>query len=188
MHAFLQAEQNNPLAGVVHVDDGYLGGKRQGVRGRGAHGKTGFINALSLVNGRPAQLKLSIVPGFNRSSIDNWAQTALSGPCTVYLDSLSRFTGLKSDEITHEAVNISANPDAKDQLFKAINTIMGHLKRYLLGIHHTVRVDNLIRYLAAFIWRFNHRYDLKQAFRDGLNCIKATRPLTLKSLRHVLCA
>ena len=79
----------------------------------------------------------------------------------MYLDSLSRFTGLKSDEITHEAVNISANPDAKDQLFKAINTIMGHLKRYLLGIHHTVRVDNLIRYLAAFIWRFNHRYDLK---------------------------
>ena len=52
MHAFLQAEQHNPLAGVVHVDDGYLGGKRQGVRSRGAHGKTPFITALSLVNGR----------------------------------------------------------------------------------------------------------------------------------------
>ena len=84
-------------------------------------------------------------------------------------------------------MNISANPDAKDQLFQAINTIMGNLKRYLLGIHHAIRVDNLARYLAAFAWRFNHRYDLKQAFQDGLNCIKATRPLTLKSLRYVLC-
>ena len=117
MHAFLQAEQHNPSAGIVHVDDGYLGGKRQGIRGPGAHGKTQFINALILVNGRPAQLKLSIVPSFTRSSIGNWVQTALSGPCTVYPDSLLGVAGLKSDEITHKAVNISANPGAKDQLF-----------------------------------------------------------------------
>ena len=64
---------------------------------------------------------------------------------------------------------------------------MGNLKCYLLGMHHAIRVDNLARYLAAFAWRFNHRYDLKQAFRDGLNYIKATRPLTLKSVGHVLC-
>ena len=62
IHAFLQAEQYNPLAGVVHINDGYLGGKRQGIRGRGAHGKTTFITEISLVNGRPTQLKLSIVP------------------------------------------------------------------------------------------------------------------------------
>ena len=35
-------------------------------------------------------------------------------------------------------VNISAVPTAKDQLFQAINTIMGNLKRYLLGIHHAI--------------------------------------------------
>ena len=93
IHAFLQAAQHNPLAGVVLVDDGYLGGKRQGIRGRGAHGKTPFITALSLVNGQPAQLKLSIVPSFTRSSIGNWAQTALSGPCTVYSNGLSGFQG-----------------------------------------------------------------------------------------------
>ena len=63
---------------------------------------------------------------------------------------------------------------------------MGNLKRYLLGIHHAIRVDNITRYLAAFAWRFNHRYDLKQVFQDGFSCIKATRPLTLKILRHVL--
>ena len=54
MHAFLQAEHHHPLTGVVHVDDGYLGGKRQGIRGRDTHGKTLFINLLSLTNGGPA--------------------------------------------------------------------------------------------------------------------------------------
>ena len=104
----------------------------------------------------------------------------------MYSDSLLEFAALKSDAITHKPINISANPAAKDQLFQAINTIMGNLKRYLLGIHHAIRVDNLAHYLAAFAWRFNHRYDLKQVFQDGFSCIKATRPLTLKILRHVL--
>ena len=54
MHAFLQAEQHNPLTSLVHVDDGYLGGKRQDIRSRGVHGKTPFITALSLVNGESA--------------------------------------------------------------------------------------------------------------------------------------
>ena len=49
MHAFLQVEHHNLLAGVVHVDDGYLGGKRQGIRAHGS-GRTPFITALSLVN------------------------------------------------------------------------------------------------------------------------------------------
>ena len=115
MHAFLQVEHHNLLDGVVHVDDGCLGGKRQGIRGRVAHGRTPFITALNLVNSRSAQLKLSIVPNFTRSSITNWAQAALSWPCRVYSDSLLGFAGLKSNEITHKPVNISANPAAKDQ-------------------------------------------------------------------------
>ena len=101
----------------------------------------------------------------------------------MYSDSLSGFAALKSDEITHKPINISANPATKDQLFQAINTIMGNLKRYLLGIHHAIRVGNLAGCLALFPWLFNHRHDLKQAFQDGLNCIKATQPQTLKSLR-----
>ena len=63
---------------------------------------------------------------------------------------------------------------------------MNNLKHYLLGIHYAIRVDNMARYLAEFAWRFNHRYDLKQAFQDGSNYIKATRPRTLKSLQHTL--
>ena len=183
---FLHAEQQNPLSGVVHIDDGYLGGKRQGIRGRGAHGKTPFVTALSLVNGRPDQLKLTIVPNFTKASIAHWAQTALSGPCVVYSDNLLGFSGVKASDMVHKSINISAQPDATDQMFQAINTIMGHLRRYLLGVHHAVRAVNIARYLAAFAWRFNHRYDLKHAFKAGVNCIRTTQPLTLKHLRDVL--
>ena len=56
----------------------------------------------------------------------------------MYSDSLSGFAALKSNEITHKPIHISTNPATKDQLFQVINTIMGNLKRYLLGIHHAI--------------------------------------------------
>ena len=55
----------------------------------------------------------------------------------------------------------------------------------LLGIYHALQAGNIAHYLAAFAWRFNHRYDLKKAFKPGVNGIKTTQPLVLKSFRHV---
>lgn len=59
MHAFQTSDDVNALQGIIPIDDGYLGGKRSGVRGRGAKGKQAFITALTIKNGKPDQLKLS---------------------------------------------------------------------------------------------------------------------------------
>ena len=67
---------------------------------------------------------------------------------------------------------MSAHSDAKDPIFQALNTIMGNLKRYLLGVHHAIEAGNIARYLAAFAWRLNDGDDFKQAFRVGVNGIK----------------
>ena len=40
IHALKQDDEQYTLTGVIHVDDGYLGGYRSGIRGRGAEGKT----------------------------------------------------------------------------------------------------------------------------------------------------
>lgn len=107
---------------------------------------------------------------FTRSSIGSWVQAALSVPYALCSDSLSGFAALKSNKIKHKPINIRANTTTKDQLFQAINTIAGNLKSYLLGIHNAIGEDNLARYLAAFAWQFNHRYNLKKAFQDRLHC------------------
>ena len=79
----------------------------------------------------------------------------------MYPDRLSEFVALKSDKITYKPLDIKANPATKDQLFQAINTIMGNIKHDLFVIYHGIRVDNLAFYLTAFAWQFNHRHDLK---------------------------
>lgn len=58
----------------------------------------------------------------------------------------------------------------------AINTIMGNLKRYLLGVHHAVRAHRVARCLSAFVRRFNNRYHLESAFDNALTTIFNQKP------------
>ncbi len=69
---------------------------------------------------------------------------------TVFSDGLPAFSALKDENIEHIAINISKNPQEKDGLFMAINTIMGNLKLYILDIHHAVKAHRVTRYLSAF--------------------------------------
>lgn len=178
MHAFKESDDVSPLQGIIHVDDGYLGGKRSGVRGRGAKGKQAFITALTIKNGKPDQLKLTLLKTFSHKTIASWREKNIAPFSKVYSDGLPAFTALKAKDIKHIVVNISKSPQEKDGLFMAINTIMGNLKRYLLGIHHAVRAHRVARYLSAFAWRFNNRYHLKSAFDNALTTILNQKPFT----------
>ena len=178
MHALKQADDRLILAGIIQVDDGYLGGKRSGVRGRGAKGKQAFLTALSLKNGKPDKVKLSLLPTFSHHHIRQWREKNIAGYSKVFSDGMPAFSAIKTENIEHIVVNISKNPHEKDGLFLALNTIMGNLKRYLLGIHHAVRGHRVARYLSSFAWRFNHRYDLKQGFHTALTTVIKQRPYT----------
>ena len=182
-----QHEQTNILQGVVHVDDGYIGGRQSGVRGRGAAGKIPFITALSFKNNKPDQLKLSLLSRFSKEEIAGWSKRFIQHNSQVFSDALPGFSGLARHLVSHTVVNVTRRPDEKDHLFRSINTIMGNLKRYLLGIHHAVRKNFCARYLSAFAWRFNHRYHLREAFYAGLHTIMTSTPCTCKKLQVDLC-
>jgi hypothetical protein len=168
MHALKQADDQQLLQGIIQVDDGYLGGKRSGARGRGAKRKQPFITALSYKNGKPDQLKLSVIKSFSHKDVAKWRDKNVSPFSSIFSDALLAFTALKSKKIHHISINISKHPHERDNTFMMINTIMGNLKRYLLGMHHAIRAHRLGRYLSTFAWRFNHRYNLEHAFNDAL--------------------
>ena len=135
MHAFLQAEQHKPLSGIVHINNDYLGGKRQGISDCGARGKIPFITAWNGVNGRPDQLKLPIVAHCTSTSIANWVQTALLGPCLVYTDNVPGFSGLKRMILCTGPWICALTPMLKILFFK--------WSILLWGMHHAIRVGNI---------------------------------------------
>ena len=168
IHALNQDDQQHKLEGVIHVDDGYLGGHRSGVRGRGTAGKTPFIAALSFHKNKPFHLKLSPVANFSKKAIRLWSKPFIAKGSLVFPDALYGFQAIARPGVQRKSVKLSDDGQAKDRLFSAINTVMGNLKRYILGIHHAIQQNSLKRYLAAFSWCFNHRFDLKKTYNTAL--------------------
>ena len=134
IHALNQDDQQHKLEGVIHVDDGYLGGHRPGVRGRGAAGKTPFIAALSFHKNKPFHLKLSPVANFSKKATRLWSKRSIDQGSLVFSDALQGFQAIARLGVQHKLVNIFDDIQAKDRLFSAIHTVMGNLKRYILGI------------------------------------------------------
>lgn len=68
--------------------------------------------------------------------------------------------------------------------FRWINTVLGNLKTSLSGCYHAFAFQKYAaRYLAAFSYRFNRRFDLRTLHQRLLIAVATTAPQLLRVLR-----
>ena len=77
----------------MQVDNAYLGGQNPGgKRGRGSENKTPILAAVQVTDdGQPVLLKLSVVGGYRKDEVKQWARQNLQPGTTVNTDGLGRF-------------------------------------------------------------------------------------------------
>lgn len=163
MQAMAQREARYVLEGQVQVDDAYLGGERSGGKvGRGSENKVPFVAAVSLSDdGHPLRIKLTPVPGFTLKSIALWAKAHLAPGSTVYSDGLACFSAVTDVGCVHRPTVVAGRKPKDMPEFQWINTVLGNLKTSLTGSYHAFGFQKFApRYLAAFTYRFNRRFDL----------------------------
>ena len=152
-----------PLDTIVQLDDAYWGGKRHdGVRGRGATGKTPFIAAVSTnLQGHPRYMRLSRIASFSADEIKAWATKHIRRHSLVFTDGLSGFKGMSDAGVSHKAVVTGGGHESmKIPVFTWVNIMLGNVKRSLHGTYHAVSQKHLPRYLAEFCFRFNRRFNM----------------------------
>jgi hypothetical protein len=127
--------------------------------GRGSENKVPFVAAMSLNDvGRPMYIKMAPVPGFALKAISKWAKVDLSPGCVVISDGSACFADVT--EQPHAIIAGGRKPKDLPE-FKWINTALGDLKASLGGPHHAFDFAKCgSRYLGAFAYRFNRRFDL----------------------------
>lgn len=163
MQAMAEREERYLLEGQVQVDDAYLGGERSGGKvGRGSENKVPFVAAVSLSDdGHPLRAKLSPVAGFSLKAIGQWAKTHLTAGTVVFSDGLACFGAVIEAGCTHQPTIVAGRKPKDLPEFRWINTVLGNLKTSLTGSHHAFDFQKYAaRYLAAFSYRFNRRFDL----------------------------
>lgn len=186
MQAMAQREAHYVLEGHIQVDDAYLGGERSGGKvGRGSENKIAFVAAVSLNDdGRPMRIKLTPVAGFSLRAIAQWAKSCLAPGSTVLSDGLACFAAVTAAGCTHERTVVAGRKPKDLPEFKWINTVLGNLKTSLLGSYHAFAFRKYAtRYLAAFAYRFNRRFDLRTLHTRLLVAAATCAPQSQRQIR-----
>ena len=186
MQVMADREARYLLEGKIQVDDAYLGGERTGGKvGRGSENKVAFVAAVSLNEAdRPLRVRLTPVPGFTLKAVAAWAKEHLAPGSAVFSDGLACFGAVTEAGCSHQPTVIAGRKPKEVPEFKWINTVLGNLKTTLSGCYHAFDFRKYAtRYLAAFCYRFNRRFDLHSLHQRLLIATVGTTPQPLRSIR-----
>jgi hypothetical protein len=165
MQAMSEREEAYVLRGRVQIDDAYLGGERNGGKtGRGSENKVPIVAAVSLDDaGHPIHIKVAKVKTFSFAAIADWAQEALARGCEVISDGLACFRAVTEVGCMHQPVIVNGRHPKDLPDFRWINTVISNLKTSFSGTFHALHFEKYAdRYLGAFCYRFNRRFNLEQ--------------------------
>ena len=111
--------------------------------------------------GHPRYVKLATVTTFSFAAIADWAQDSLAIGCEVISDGLACFRAVTEVGCLHQTVVVKGRHPNELPIFRWINTVLSNLKTSFSGTFHALKFDKYAdRYLGAFNYRFNRRFNL----------------------------
>jgi transposase-like protein len=175
------------LAGIVEVDEAYIGGKernRHQSKRKGGRGPEGKAIVLGMRE-RGGRAKGVIVDRTDAATLEFAILDNVEIGSTVHSDEWRGYDGLRQIGYTHETVNHHAGKYARDGVTtNSIEAVWAVLKRGIYGTFHHVSEKHLGRYVSEFTFRLNegnverHTLERLDSFVDGT----AGKRLTYKAL------
>lgn len=188
-----ELDGNSPLGGSdkdVEVDETYVGGKREGKRGRGAAGKTVVFGMLE----RDGRVMTKVIMDDKTRTIRPHIEQNITKETTVHSNEWWAYKGLSENGYSHETVNHGSGEYARGKVH--VNTLESYwsqIKRSIKGTHVAVSGKHLSKYLGEFEFRYNLRKTLALmlprmlSFRHAVKYItKALRPIWSRVFDHML--
>ena len=187
MEVMRQRNSIYKLGGDVQIDDAYLGGERPakpGKTGRSAEGKIPFVAAVETREGKPIHMQLRRVPGFTQKALEDYAAANIERGSWVISDGLGCFEGVKEAGMKHLPI-VTGGGRPEHPFFKWVNVGLGNLKSAIVGTCKSFDAQHADRYLAAYEWRFNRRFDLKENLGRLARVAVRTEPQPRRSIAAV---
>lgn len=144
------------LSGRVEVDETYLGGLEEGVRGRQTEKKALVVVGAEVDGTRIGRIRLRRIPDASRASLHGFICESIKPGSVVHTDGWEGYNGL--DGYQHEVTVLRGRKESACELLPRVHRVVSLLKRWLLGTHQgAVSPEHLDYYLDEFTFRFNRR-------------------------------
>jgi transposase-like protein len=145
------------LAGVVEVDETYVGGWEPDTMGRGSETKALVVIAAQEDGAGIGRVRMRRTPDASAASLEGFIRLAVEEHCLLRTDGWKGYAGLERIGYRHQ-VHMVGRPREASVLLPRVHRVVALLKRWLLGTHQgAVRPAHLDYYLEEFTFRFNRR-------------------------------
>ena len=147
------------LKGIVEVDETYVGGEEEGVRGRETHEKAIVVIAVEMRQPKGfGRVRMRQVPDCSAASLASFVRDTVAPGACVHTDGWPAYNGLAKLGYGRKVTVLSASNDPAHVLMPGVHRIASLLKRLLLGTHQgAVSNRHLDYYLDEYTFRFNRR-------------------------------
>jgi transposase-like protein len=147
------------LGGRVEVDETYIGGEEEGVRGRQLEGKA-LVAIAAQEDGRGiGRVRMKRIADASAQSLEAFVKEVVEPGSVVRTDGWQGYNGLQKLGYRHESVVLSGKgKNTATEMMPRVHRVASLLKRWLLGTHQgAVSHDHLDYYLDEYTFRFNRR-------------------------------
>jgi transposase-like protein len=159
-------EQNNiSLSGVIEADETYVGGRKQGKRGRGSENKAVVFGMVT----RGGNLKARVVPNVKGKTLQPIINQSVKRNSMVITDELKSYSRVGLNGYSHETIKHAVKEYVRGKIHtNNIEGFWSQLKRSIDGTHHAVSPKYLQHYVDEFVYRYNRRNAFSPLFPSVL--------------------
>ena len=145
------------LIGKVEVDETFVGGKKEGKRGRGSENKSLVVIAVEILKKGTGRIRLQIVPTASAKDLTQFITTNIELGSTIMTDGWKGYSGVSEKGYYHQIQGLEEKEN-EEQMLPNAHRVASLLKRWLLGTHQNyVSPSRLQNYLEEFVFRYNRR-------------------------------
>ena len=174
------------LSGRVEVDETYIGGQKEGARGRGAEGKTLVLVAVEgAAKKKLGRVRFRCVQAIDRATVESFVRDCVEPGTRVVTDGLSVYDKLTAVGFEHRPHVLTTGGENAMQQLDHVHLVISLLKRWLAGTHQgAVTPSHLQAYLDEFSFRFNRRLSQHRGklFYRLMQQVVTARPPSVKAL------
>ena len=146
------------LTGRVEIDETYLGGLEEGLRGRLTERKALIVLAAQEDGRGIGRIRMRQIPDASATSLESFLLESVAPGSAVHTDGWPGYSGLTAKGYIHEVTVLKKRKEPASELLPRVHRVFSLLKRWLMGTHQgAVSHKHLDYYLDEFSFRFNRR-------------------------------
>ena len=151
------------VTGSIEIDETYVGGLEEGVRGRQTESKVLVVIAAEEDGTGIGRIRMRRIPDASAQSLVPFVEESIEPGTMIHSDGWSAYDAVAARGYRHRVTILTRNKKSASELMPRVHRVASLLKRWLLGTHQgAVSHEHLDYYLDELTFRFNRRKSKNQ--------------------------